>query len=622
MSLKDEERMAEEAKYELVGFDSLPNYLKDNEFILSSYRSEWPWKQTILSLFSIHNETLNIWTHLIGFLFFLGLSACTAMIFPLWSHSQVLSNTNLLSLYESTARWPFYAYLFGVMFCLFTSSVCHLLSCHSEHCAYTMLRLDYTGISTLIVTSFYPLVYYTFMCDPFARNLYIGFITAFGVVTVLVSLVPVFQTPEFRSIRALLFFCMGVSGLVPILHKLMAFGHQPEAVITAVYEVVMGGFYGLGVVVYAARVPERWMPGRFDIVGHSHQIFHVLVIAGAYTHYLATLTYLNWREMEDEKIHRSCKEAKCKLIDYYSLPHYLKDNEFILDYYRCEWPLKQTILSIFSIHNETLNIWTHLVGFFIFLSLMLCASSMIPSVVTVIVEPSFSYRYQWHDHLASNQTSDACSLGFNTSCSSSNESVTRWPFFAFLCGAMLCLFTSSACHLLSCHSQCCSYIMLRLDYTGISVLIVTSFYPLAYYSFICYPFIRNTYIGFITSFGMAVALVSLLPVFQSSGFRPVRSALFFCMGVSGLVPIMHKVMMFSDQHPNAMVTTEYELLMGVFYIVGVVVYVGRVPERWMPGMFDLVGNSHQLFHLMVIAGAYTHYLASLVYLQWRDSEAC
>ncbi|KAJ0982160.1 hypothetical protein J5N97_010415 [Dioscorea zingiberensis] len=337
-------RSCKEAKCKLIDYYSLPHYLKDNEFILDYYRCEWPLKQTILSIFSIHNETLNIWTHLIGFIIFLTLTLCTMAFVPLpfvnqspsdtvialnasealsssttWYLTQVLATsmtgrtsltnqtnyTNLMSIHvrdddvlESTTRWPFYAYLFGAMFCLFTSSVCHLLSCHSAHCAYTMLRLDYTGISTLIVTSFYPLVYYTFMCDPFVRNIYIGFITVFGVATILVSLVPVFQTPEFRSVRALLFFCMGVSGLVPIIHKLMVFGDQPVAVMTTVYELVMGGFYGIGVVVYAARVPERWMPGMFDLVGHSHQLFHVLVIAGAYTHYLASVMYLNWREME------------------------------------------------------------------------------------------------------------------------------------------------------------------------------------------------------------------------------------------------------------------------------------------------------------------------------------
>lgn len=76
-----------------------------------------------------------------------------------------------------------------------------------------------------------------------------------------------------------------------------------------------------------------------------------------------------------------------------------------------------------------------------------------------------------------------------------------------------------------------------------------------------------------------------------------------------IVAIIHKVMMFSDRHPNAMVTTVYELLVEVFYIIGVVIYVVRIPKRWMPRMFYLVGNSHQLFHLMAIAGACMHTLS-------------
>lgn len=54
----------------------------------------------------------------------------------------------------------------------------------------------------------------------------------------------------------------------------------------------------------------------------------------------------------------SCLQTKCELVDYHSLPNFLKHNEFIINYYRSEWPLKQIILSIFSIHNETINVWT------------------------------------------------------------------------------------------------------------------------------------------------------------------------------------------------------------------------------------------------------------------------
>ncbi|KAL0350482.1 UNVERIFIED_CONTAM: Heptahelical transmembrane protein 5 [Sesamum radiatum] len=75
------------------------------------------------------------------------------------------------------------------------------------------------------------------------------------------------------------------------------------------------------------------------------------------------------------------KKVKYQLVEYHSLPAYLKDNEYILSYYRSEWPLKQALLSVFTIHNETLNIWTHLIGFFLFLALTIYTAMMVPNVV-------------------------------------------------------------------------------------------------------------------------------------------------------------------------------------------------------------------------------------------------
>lgn len=88
---------------------------------------------------------------------------------------------------------------------------------------------------------------------------------------------------------------MGLSGFVPVLHRLVMFSHRPEALVTTGYELVMRAFY-VCAMAYAATVPEQWMPGKFDLDGHSHQLFHVLVIAGAYTHYFGGLVYLRWRE--------------------------------------------------------------------------------------------------------------------------------------------------------------------------------------------------------------------------------------------------------------------------------------------------------------------------------------
>lgn len=55
---------------------------------------------------------------------------------------------------------------------------------------------------------------------------------------------------------------------------------------------------------------------------------------------------------------RLWKKVKYQLVEYHSLPGYMRDNEFIHGHYRAEWPLTQVFLSIFKIHNETLNVWT------------------------------------------------------------------------------------------------------------------------------------------------------------------------------------------------------------------------------------------------------------------------
>lgn len=55
---------------------------------------------------------------------------------------------------------------------------------------------------------------------------------------------------------------------------------------------------------------------------------------------------------------RLWKKMKYQLVEYHSLPGYLRDNEYIIGHYRSEWPLKHVLLSMFSIHNETLNVWT------------------------------------------------------------------------------------------------------------------------------------------------------------------------------------------------------------------------------------------------------------------------
>lgn len=59
-------------------------------------------------------------------------------------------------------------------------------------------RLDYTGISLLIVGSFIPWIYYGFYCRPQPMIIYITMISILGIAAMIVSLWDKFAEPKFR----------------------------------------------------------------------------------------------------------------------------------------------------------------------------------------------------------------------------------------------------------------------------------------------------------------------------------------------------------------------------------------------------------------------------------------
>ncbi|KAM7508256.1 hypothetical protein LguiA_018709 [Lonicera macranthoides] len=313
-------------RWDLTSFEELPEYMKDNEYILKHYRAEWPLKQAFLSVFRWHNETLNVWTHLIGFVLFVGLTIANLMhvpqladflniftwSFPLSPEANVSHNsrnffsetTNLgdlnpkqpLSPVEvAVERWPFFVFLAGSMFCLLSSSTCHLFSCHSHHLNLLLLQMDFAGITVMIITSFFPPIYYIFQCEPHWQLIYLGGITTMGIFTIITLLSPVLSTGKFRTFRALLFVAMGLSGMIPAIHAVIVNWNEPQRNVTLAYELAMALSYLVGTVFYVSRIPERWRPGWFDLAGHSHQIFHVFVIMGALAHYGAALVFIDFR---------------------------------------------------------------------------------------------------------------------------------------------------------------------------------------------------------------------------------------------------------------------------------------------------------------------------------------
>lgn len=117
---------------------------------------------------------------------------------------------------------------------------------HGSKCMYGALALTWPCIvplSLAVVASFYPPVYYGFMCSPGLKLFYLASTTALGLSTLSVTLLQRFQDPSWHAARALLFVTLGVWGVVPLMHSAWLNGGVPEVSSAVQLDLLMGAVY-------------------------------------------------------------------------------------------------------------------------------------------------------------------------------------------------------------------------------------------------------------------------------------------------------------------------------------------------------------------------------------------
>ncbi len=279
---------------ELLPWAAIPEWHRDNCFITSGYRGEACSTWTcIKSVFAIHNETVNIWTHLIPALAF--------------TFSQLLVQVAINICFPEAAfldRFVFAANVAAATITTTLSTIYHTLMCHSEGVSNLWLRIDYVGILTLILGSFFSGIYVGFYYEPVPRNRYWTMIIGLSLITALLVLHPKLQGLRYRSLRTWAFVLTGLSGFAPIIHGLYLYGWAQMWVRSGMpYYLLEGLIYGLGAFFFAMRLPESIWPGKFDIWCSSHQIFHVLVVLASLVHFYGVWDAFGWNYENQRMCH-------------------------------------------------------------------------------------------------------------------------------------------------------------------------------------------------------------------------------------------------------------------------------------------------------------------------------
>lgn len=151
-------------KRPLLTLPNVPPWFEANPFILTGYRPEsQSWSKSLSSWLYIHNETANIYSHLIPGLCLLLLLINTSIRPDPEQKQQDQQRLNNIVL---TIQ------LCAAILCLLTSALYHTALNHSARVAHQGLQCDHGGILALILGNFVSGLHFGFYCEPALKNLY------------------------------------------------------------------------------------------------------------------------------------------------------------------------------------------------------------------------------------------------------------------------------------------------------------------------------------------------------------------------------------------------------------------------------------------------------------------
>lgn len=254
----------------LFSIDQMPEVFHEQGIVFGYRHPQSSATACVLSLFQMTNETLNIWTHLLPFWFFV------------WKFVTVLCVTDIQN---DSYSWPLLVYMGTSCVYPLASSCAHTFSSMSGNARHICYFLDYGAVNLFSLGSALAYCAYTFpealVCTSF-HDCYVTLAVLNTVLSTAVSCYSRFleiKKPGLsKMLRVLAFAYPYTWDSIPIFCRLFLFPGESAQNEATLYHQKHMAMTLLASFFYSAHVPECLAPGCFDYIGHSHQLFHVCVI--------------------------------------------------------------------------------------------------------------------------------------------------------------------------------------------------------------------------------------------------------------------------------------------------------------------------------------------------------
>lgn len=222
------------------------------------------YKDSILSITSLHTETINIWSHLLGAIWFGGSAVHVAITCtgpPTHDVAVVL------------------VYLVATALCFTSSTLYHLFSNHISESLW--LCVDHLGIICAIWASSVSFVSFSFDCRLSERRAYMTLITVAAVLCLarLWEVRP--HDAQSRRSRLCTHVVLGGVAVLPVLHyRNLPILERQSDLGTDFLGLVATTSVGTGI--YATHILDKTIGMDLGLPDASHHVMHVVVAAGAW----------------------------------------------------------------------------------------------------------------------------------------------------------------------------------------------------------------------------------------------------------------------------------------------------------------------------------------------------
>lgn len=243
----------------LCKIDALPQHLQFNRYIQHGYRPLLDLKGCLKSTCALHNETFNIYSHVLGFFYF------------------------LLAVHDYQSLSPINRTIVLVFICtdflcctlpFALSVIYHTFMCHrgGEAVYRTLLKVDVAGVWVIATAGPLPLMYTALSCND---NLFYFYMTSYAAVS-LFSLRCLLLVDSKRARLAVLSMQFVYRVMATVLRVFLLPSNDPR--LQAVSALVATDFLSLvGACINAFHVPERWFPlGSPVYIFNGHSLMHVV----------------------------------------------------------------------------------------------------------------------------------------------------------------------------------------------------------------------------------------------------------------------------------------------------------------------------------------------------------